>query len=153
MSNKQRAGCTTTVFTVCNHMMLLSPSSNAFTVKTCKKCIDTSFLSLHSDMEGVCLWRVCMWMLCVCIGAQSSLDRSDHAHLDHQHHHLASNCDAASGRTHTVSVCLCVILRGGTGCRPLGSPVFTLQVMIRNINAVTNVYGGSMKSDCPTHYV
>ncbi|KAM8741754.1 stromal interaction molecule 1b isoform 2-T2 [Acanthopagrus schlegelii] len=47
-------------------------------------------------MEGVCVWLVCVCMLGVCVGAHSSLDRGDHAHLDHQHHHPVSNGNAAS---------------------------------------------------------
>ncbi|XP_044077262.1 stromal interaction molecule 1-like isoform X2 [Siniperca chuatsi] len=47
-------------------------------------------------MEGVCVWLVCVCVLSVCVGAHSSLDRSDHAHLDHQHHHLVSNGNRAS---------------------------------------------------------
>ena len=58
--------------------------------------------SHSSDMEGVCVWLVCVCMLGVCVGAHSSLDRGDHAHLDHQHHHPVSNGNAASGRTHTA---------------------------------------------------
>ncbi|XP_036975253.1 stromal interaction molecule 1-like isoform X3 [Acanthopagrus latus] len=47
-------------------------------------------------MEGVCVWLVCVCILGVCVGAHSSLDRGDHAHLDHQHHHPVSNGNAAS---------------------------------------------------------
>ncbi|XP_022625130.1 stromal interaction molecule 1-like isoform X1 [Seriola dumerili] len=48
-------------------------------------------------MERVCTWLVCVCMLSVCVEAHSGLDRSDHAHLDHQHHHhLVSNGNAAS---------------------------------------------------------
>uniref|UniRef100_A0A8D3AGM7 Stromal interaction molecule 1b n=1 Tax=Scophthalmus maximus TaxID=52904 RepID=A0A8D3AGM7_SCOMX len=35
-------------------------------------------------------------MVSVCVGAHGGLDGSDHAHLDHQHHHLVSNGNAAS---------------------------------------------------------
>ncbi|XP_040906767.1 stromal interaction molecule 1-like isoform X2 [Toxotes jaculatrix] len=45
-------------------------------------------------MECVCVWLVCVCMLSVCVGAHSGLDRGDH--LDHQHHHLVSNGNAAS---------------------------------------------------------
>ncbi|XP_056253400.1 stromal interaction molecule 1-like isoform X2 [Seriola aureovittata] len=48
-------------------------------------------------MERVCAWLVCVCMLSVCVEAHGGLDRSDHAHLDHQHHHhLVSNGNAAS---------------------------------------------------------
>ncbi|XP_041807697.1 stromal interaction molecule 1-like isoform X6 [Chelmon rostratus] len=47
-------------------------------------------------MEGVHVWLVCVCMLSVRAEAHSSLDRSDHTHLDHQHYHLVSNDDAAS---------------------------------------------------------
>lgn len=56
--------------------------------------------SLSSDMESVCVWLVCVCVLRV--GAHSSLDRSGHAHLDHQHDHLVSHGNAASGKTHIV---------------------------------------------------
>ncbi|XP_030294009.1 stromal interaction molecule 1-like isoform X3 [Sparus aurata] len=52
--------------------------------------------AVMSDMEGVCVWLVCVCMLGACVGAHSSLDRGDHAHLDHQHHHPVSNGNAAS---------------------------------------------------------
>ncbi|KAM6911405.1 stromal interaction molecule 1b isoform 2-T2 [Lycodopsis pacificus] len=50
-------------------------------------------------MEGVCVRLVCV--LSVCVGAHSSLGRSDHAHLDphhhhHHHHHHPPNSNAAS---------------------------------------------------------
>ncbi|XP_061596379.1 stromal interaction molecule 1-like [Cololabis saira] len=35
-------------------------------------------------MEGVCVWLVCVCLQSVCVGAQSGLDRSDHAHPDPQ---------------------------------------------------------------------
>ncbi|KAM7373844.1 hypothetical protein PAMP_006541 [Pampus punctatissimus] len=47
-------------------------------------------------MECVCVWLVCACLLSVCVGAYSGLDRSDHAHLDHQHHRSVSNGNAAS---------------------------------------------------------
>ncbi|KAM7397438.1 hypothetical protein PAMA_005636 [Pampus argenteus] len=47
-------------------------------------------------MECVCVWLVCACLLSVCLGAYSGLDRSDHAHLDHEHHDLVSNGNAAS---------------------------------------------------------
>ncbi|XP_076606278.1 stromal interaction molecule 1-like isoform X1 [Chaetodon auriga] len=47
-------------------------------------------------MEGVCVWLVCVCMLSACVEAHSSLDRSDHAHPDHQHYHLVSSGSAAS---------------------------------------------------------
>uniref|UniRef100_UPI0037E781CB stromal interaction molecule 1-like isoform X4 n=1 Tax=Semicossyphus pulcher TaxID=241346 RepID=UPI0037E781CB len=47
-------------------------------------------------MEGVCVWLLSVCLLSVCVRAHSSLDRSDHAHLEHHRHHLDSNGDAAS---------------------------------------------------------
>ncbi|XP_029704811.1 stromal interaction molecule 1-like isoform X5 [Takifugu rubripes] len=49
-------------------------------------------------MESVCSWLVCACTLCVLfVGADSSLDVGDHAHLDHQHTHLVSPSNTASG--------------------------------------------------------
>lgn len=36
----------------------------------------------------MCVWLVCLCMLSVLAEAHSGLDRTDHAHMDHQHHHL-----------------------------------------------------------------
>ncbi|XP_067465109.1 stromal interaction molecule 1-like isoform X1 [Thunnus thynnus] len=47
-------------------------------------------------MECVCVWLVCVCALSVSVGAHSGLDRSDHAHPDHQHHHSVSNGNTAS---------------------------------------------------------
>lgn len=67
-----------------------------------------SFLFL--DMESVCSWLVCVCTLCVLfVGADSSLDVGDHAHLDHQHTHLVSPSNTASGRKCSRCVCFCKI--------------------------------------------
>ncbi|XP_071362573.1 stromal interaction molecule 1-like isoform X2 [Trachinotus anak] len=48
-------------------------------------------------MECVCVWLMCVCMLSVCVEAHSGSERrSDHTHLDHQHHPLVSNGNAAS---------------------------------------------------------
>ncbi|KAM3601789.1 uncharacterized protein V6R79_018977 [Siganus canaliculatus] len=47
-------------------------------------------------MEGVCVWLLCVCTLSACVRAHTSLDRSDHTHLDHHHYHLVSNGNAAS---------------------------------------------------------
>ncbi|XP_027887376.1 stromal interaction molecule 1b [Xiphophorus couchianus] len=44
-----------------------------------------------------CVWLVCVCMLSVCVGDDSALDRSGHAHQDHHPLQVVSNGDAASG--------------------------------------------------------
>ncbi|XP_029957307.1 stromal interaction molecule 1-like isoform X2 [Salarias fasciatus] len=44
-------------------------------------------------MGCVCVWLVCVCVLSVCVDAHSGLDRSDHAHMDHQHHHPGAASD------------------------------------------------------------
>lgn len=69
--------------------------------------IDNSWKSENSssllppDMECVCVWLVCVCILRMCVEAHSSLDKGDHDNLDHQHHHLVSDGNAASGKTHS----------------------------------------------------
>ncbi|XP_070699462.1 stromal interaction molecule 1-like isoform X2 [Pempheris klunzingeri] len=58
-------------------------------------------------MEGVCVWLVCVCVLSECVGARGSLDRSDHAHLDHQHHHLVSNGNNAASDLCAIDQQLC----------------------------------------------
>lgn len=65
-------------------------------------------LSLSSDMECACLWLACVCMLSACVGAHSGPDRNDHTHLDHRHHHLVSNGNAAASGRHSFSSCVCV---------------------------------------------
>lgn len=51
------------------------------------------------------VWLVCVCALHMCVEAHSpQLDKSDHGHLDHRHHHLVS--DDNSGMTHSVNVCV-----------------------------------------------
>nr|XP_046265784.1 stromal interaction molecule 1-like isoform X2 [Scatophagus argus] len=45
-------------------------------------------------MDSVCVWMVCV--MSVCVGAHSSLDKSDHDHFDNQIDHLVSNGNTAS---------------------------------------------------------
>lgn len=59
-------------------------------------------------MEGVCAWLVCVCALVV--GADGSPDSGDHAHLDHQHTHMVSRSNAASGKKHPRCLCVCLFM-------------------------------------------
>lgn len=57
-------------------------------------------------MEGVCAWLAGVCVLCVLfVSADRSLEAGDHAHLEHQHTHLVSTSNAASGRKYSRFVC------------------------------------------------
>ncbi|XP_040006286.1 stromal interaction molecule 1b isoform X1 [Xiphias gladius] len=58
-------------------------------------------------MECACLWLACVCMLSACVGAHSGPDRNDHTHLDHRHHHLVSNGNAAASDLCTIDQQLC----------------------------------------------
>lgn len=105
--------------TVCSasHMMRFTNVRAEFIDNSWKS--ESSSSLVPPDMECVCVWLVCVCMLRMCVEAQSSLDKGDHDHLDHQHHHLVSDGNAASGKTHSGRVCVCAPL----SCRLVPSSV------------------------------